>query len=47
MTQHKFLLDETRLPEAWYNINADMLVPPAPVLHPGTMHGASAKARGR
>src|SRR6202795_3615344 len=37
MTQHKFLLDESRLPKAWYNINADMPVPPAPVLHPGTM----------
>src|SRR5213592_237000 len=36
MTQHKFLLDESRLPKAWYNINADMPVPPAPVLHPGT-----------
>ena len=37
MSQHKFLLDESRLPKAWYNINADMPVPPAPVLHPGTM----------
>ena len=37
MTQHKFLLDESRLPKAWYNINADMPVAPAPVLHPGTM----------
>jgi tryptophan synthase beta chain len=37
MTQHKFLLDESRLPKAWYNINADMPVRPAPVLHPGTM----------
>src|SRR3989454_10701804 len=36
MTQHKFLLDESRLPKAWYNINADMPVGPAPVLHPGT-----------
>src|SRR6202162_3913621 len=35
--QHKFLLDESRLPKAWYNINADMPVAPAPVLHPGTM----------
>ncbi|MBI5301978.1 MAG: TrpB-like pyridoxal phosphate-dependent enzyme [Chloroflexi bacterium] len=35
--QHKFLLDESRLPKAWYNINADLPVPPAPVLHPGTM----------
>ena len=36
MTQHKFLLDESHIPKAWYNINADMPVPPAPVLHPGT-----------
>ena len=37
MAQHKFLLDESKLPKAWYNINADMPVPPTPVLHPGTM----------
>ncbi len=35
--KHKFILDEDRLPKAWYNINADMPVPPQPVLHPGTM----------
>ena len=35
--QTKFLLDESRLPKAWYNINADMPVPPQPVLHPGTL----------
>ncbi len=35
--QYKFLLDESRLPKAWYNINADLPVPPQPVLHPGTM----------
>src|SRR5215813_13992544 len=35
--QHKYVLDESRLPKAWYNINADMPVPPQPVLHPGTM----------
>ncbi len=34
--QHKYLLDESRVPKAWYNINADMPVPPQPVLHPGT-----------
>ncbi|MBK8988878.1 MAG: TrpB-like pyridoxal phosphate-dependent enzyme [Chloroflexi bacterium] len=34
--QTKFLLDESKLPQAWYNINADMPVPPAPVLHPQT-----------
>ena len=33
----RFLLDESRIPKAWYNINADMPVAPAPVLHPGTM----------
>ena len=37
MTQHKFLLDESHLPKAWYNINADLPVPPQPVLHPGTL----------
>lgn len=37
MSQHKFLLDESKLPKAWYNINADMPVPPQPVLHPGTL----------
>jgi tryptophan synthase beta chain len=34
----KFLLDEDRIPKAWYNIVADMPNPPAPVLHPGTKH---------
>lgn len=32
----KFLLDESKIPKAWYNINADIPVPPQPVLHPGT-----------
>jgi tryptophan synthase beta chain len=34
--QTKFVLDESKLPRAWYNIMADMPVPPEPVLHPGT-----------
>jgi tryptophan synthase beta chain len=39
--QHKFLLDESKLPKAWYNINPDMPVNPAEtawnaVLHPVT-----------
>src|SRR5688572_33155331 len=34
--QVKYVLDESRLPEAWYNIAADLPVPPPPVLHPGT-----------
>jgi tryptophan synthase beta chain len=36
MSQIKFLLNESDLPKAWYNINADMPIPPNPVLHPGT-----------
>ena len=37
MTQTKFMLDETQLPRFWYNINADMPMPPAPVLNPQTL----------
>ena len=36
MSQTKYLLNESDLPKAWYNINADSPVPPTPVLHPGT-----------
>jgi tryptophan synthase beta chain len=32
----KFILDEDRIPRAWYNIAADLPRPPAAVLHPGT-----------
>ncbi len=32
----KFVLDEDRIPRAWYNIAADLPVPPPPPLHPGT-----------
>ena len=32
----KYVLDESRLPEAWYNIAADLPEPLPPVLHPGT-----------
>ena len=35
--QIKYMLDESDLPRFWYNINADMPVEPAPVLHPQTM----------
>ncbi len=35
-TQTRFLLNETDLPKFWYNVNADMPVPPAPVLNPQT-----------
>ena len=36
-TQTRFLLNESDLPRFWYNINADMPVPPAPVLNPQTL----------
>jgi len=32
----KYVLPEDRIPERWYNIQADMPNPPAPPLHPGT-----------
>ena len=35
--QTKYLLDESRIPKHWYNIQADLPKPLAPVLHPGTM----------
>jgi tryptophan synthase beta chain len=34
--QTKFILQESELPEAWYNIVADLPSPPPPVMHPGT-----------
>jgi tryptophan synthase beta chain len=32
----KFILPESEIPAAWYNITADLPAPPPPVLHPGT-----------
>ncbi len=34
--QTKFILSESEIPEAWYNIAADLPSPPVPPLHPGT-----------
>src|ERR1035437_8807828 len=36
MSQKKFLLDESKIPKPWYNIQADLPVPLHPPLHPGT-----------
>ncbi|MCA3134803.1 MAG: TrpB-like pyridoxal phosphate-dependent enzyme [Rhodocyclaceae bacterium] len=33
----KYLLDESRIPKAWYNLMADLPTPPPAVLHPGTL----------
>jgi tryptophan synthase beta chain len=35
--QIRFILNQSDLPTNWYNINADMPVPPAPVLNPQTL----------
>src|SRR3990172_4211038 len=35
--QVRFSLSDKDIPKRWYNINADMPVPPTPVLHPATM----------
>ncbi|MGD8403138.1 MAG: TrpB-like pyridoxal phosphate-dependent enzyme [Anaerolineales bacterium] len=35
--QSRFLLNQSDLPKAWYNIAADSPLPPTPVLHPGTL----------
>ncbi len=37
----KFLLPESELPQAWYNIQADLPTPLPPVLHPGTLQPVS------
>ncbi len=39
--QTKYQLDESKLPKAWYNINADMPVPPQPLLNPQTKEPAT------
>jgi tryptophan synthase beta chain len=33
----KYLIDETHIPKAWYNLAADLPSPPPPPLHPGTL----------
>lgn len=39
----KFLLQESEIPEAWYNVVADMPVKPQPMLHPETKKPMSAE----
>ncbi|MBQ9493063.1 MAG: TrpB-like pyridoxal phosphate-dependent enzyme [Oscillibacter sp.] len=40
---YKIYLDETELPNAWYNLRADMPVKPAPLLNPGTLQPLTAQ----
>ena len=35
--QTKFLLQESQMPKAWYNLQADLPKPLPAVLHPGTL----------
>jgi tryptophan synthase beta chain len=39
----KILLEEDEIPTRWYNIIADLPVPPPPQLHPGTLQPATAE----
>ena len=39
----KILLEESEMPKRWYNIVADLPVPPPPPLHPGTQQPAQAE----
>ncbi|MEZ5553130.1 MAG: TrpB-like pyridoxal phosphate-dependent enzyme [Pseudomonadales bacterium] len=39
----KILLEEHEMPTRWYNIVADLPVPPPPALHPGTKQPATAE----
>ena len=36
----KYVLDESRIPKFWYNLQADLPKPLPPVLHPGTLEAA-------
>ena len=38
---YKIYLSEDELPQAWYNVRADMKNKPAPLLNPGTLQPTS------
>lgn len=42
MHKYNILLDSDKMPDAWYNINADFPTPMPPPLHPGTHQPVSA-----
>ena len=41
----KFVLDEDRIPRAWYNIAADLPAPPPPPLHPAPASRSARRSR--
>ncbi len=43
---YKIYLSENEIPEAWYNVRADMKTKPAPLLNPGTGQPMTAKELG-
>ena len=40
---YKIYLEENEMPQAWYNVRADMKVKPAPLLNPGTLKPMTAR----
>ena len=43
---YKIYLDESEIPQAWYNVRADMKTKPAPLLNPGTGQPMTAEELG-
>ena len=40
---YKIYLEESEMPNAWYNVRADMKNKPAPLLNPGTLKPMTAE----
>ena len=40
---YKIYLEENEMPQAWYNVRADMKNKPAPLLNPGTLQPMTAQ----
>ena len=40
---YKTYLEESEMPKAWYNLRADMVNKPAPLLNPGTRQPVTAE----
>ena len=43
---YKIYLEENEMPQAWYNVRADMKNKPAPLLNPGTLQPMTAEELG-
>ena len=43
---YKIYLEESEMPQAWYNVRADMKNKPAPLLNPGTLQPMTAQELG-